>query len=129
MSIGLRLLLLLFAASILPSSGLACSLVSVEASTEAALATSALYWSVSILLGGIIICLEIHQRRWPFISIVTAALLVFHPHRTVRPIHWPDCNFINVQASQVVLAALLAIVAYRVVGMFLACRRSQRSEA
>jgi predicted cobalt transporter CbtA len=122
-------LLLLFAASILPSSGLACSLVSAEASTTAALATSALYWSVSILLGGIIICLEIYQRHWPFISIVTAVLLIFHPHRTVRPIYWPDCNFINVQASQAVLAALLAILAYRLLGMFLAYRRSKRSTA
>ncbi|QHO75175.1 hypothetical protein ACH79_23475 [Bradyrhizobium sp. CCBAU 051011] len=123
------MLLLPLAAAILPSSGFACSFVSVEASTKAALATSALYWAISILLGGIIICFEIFQRRWPFISIVTAALLISHPHRTVRPVYWPDCNFINVQMSQAVLAALLAILAYRVLGMLLAYRRSKRSTA
>ena len=89
-----------------------------------ATAVSGTYWIVSILLGAVIIGLEIYHKRWSLILALTIALLVFHPRWTVPPLYMPDCTFINVQASQVVLAVLVLMLGYRVIGILLAYRRA-----
>jgi hypothetical protein len=118
------LLFLAVASFVYTKPGLACSLVDVEASTAKAVATSGTYWIISILLGGMIIGFEVYQRRRSLILVLTAALLIFHPRWTVPSLYMPDCMFINVQASQAVLAVLVVMLGYRVIKILLARRRT-----
>lgn len=109
------LLLLLVASVLCASPALACSLVSVEASTAQSITMAWSYAIAAMLIGAMVIGLEIHRRRWSLVPVLTAAFLVFHPAWTVPAKYMPDCTFINVYASQVVLAVILALFGYRIV--------------
>jgi hypothetical protein len=102
----------------------ACSLVHEATSMANATVVSGIYWIGSILLGAVVLGLEIYHKRWSLIMALTIALLVFHPRWTVPPLYMPDCTFINVQSSQVVLAVLVVMLGYRVIGILLAYRRA-----
>lgn len=104
----------------------ACSLVNEAVSISNAVALSGTYWIVSILLGGVIIGLEVYHKRWSLILAVTVGLLIFHPRWTVSALYMPDCTFINVQASQAILAVLIAMLGFRVIKILLAYRRTAR---
>jgi hypothetical protein len=97
-----------------PSIAIACSFVNPGAAIAEAVSISRQYWIASALLGGALIALEIYCRQRPRISVVTSLLLIFHPAWTVSPSYTPDCRFINVEASQAVLAVIGALLAYRV---------------
>jgi hypothetical protein len=88
----------------------------VQASINEALTTSAVYWMISILVGGVVIGLTVYQRRWSLILIVTVALLAFHPRWTFPTSYEPDCTFVNIEASQLVLAILILILGYQTIG-------------
>jgi hypothetical protein len=47
---------------------LACSFVNAVTATANSVAESGYYWIVSGLLGGVVICIELYQKRWSFIS-------------------------------------------------------------
>jgi uncharacterized membrane protein len=120
------LLLLLPVGLLCTAPAFACSLVNEEASMANAVAVSGTYWIVSILLGGVIIALEVYRKRWwswP-ILVLTMGLVIFHPARTVPSLYYPDCTFINVHVSQIVIAVLLATLSYQIVRVLLARRRS-----
>jgi hypothetical protein len=107
--------LLLLWGSLRPSSARACSLVNVAASTADSVTASGHYWIISGLLGAIVIWIELYQRRWrPIIVVTTLALLVFHPRWTVAPGYGPDCSFQNVEASQCVLAGICLLLGYQI---------------
>jgi hypothetical protein len=95
----------------------------VEAAKLNAAAVSARYWIVSILLGGILIGLEFRQKRFWLFPTITLALLVFHPHWTLPTFFGPDCVFVNVRTSEVVLAAIALMLGYRMVGHLLTKRQ------
>jgi hypothetical protein len=99
--------------------------LNVAASAANSVQLSSYYWMTSGVLGGVIICIEVHQRRWSFILALTAVLLAVHPTWTVAALPGPDCVFPNVLASQFVLAVICAMLAYQVVRI----ARSRKSRA
>ncbi|MGY3036710.1 hypothetical protein ACVIIV_005880 [Bradyrhizobium sp. USDA 4354] len=92
---------------------IACSLVNVEGSTAEAVKMANYYWAASGLLGAALVMVALYRRRWKLNLAVVIALLAFHPARTVRPFHAPDCSFDNVVASQAVLWLLGLMFAYQ----------------
>jgi hypothetical protein len=98
-------------------------MMNVEAAIVNAVAVSARYWIASILLGGVLIGLEFRQRRFWLFPTIALALLVFHPHWTLPSFFRPDCVFVNVETSQVVLAAIALMLGYRMVGHMLTQRQ------
>src|SRR5262249_33935493 len=99
------------------------SFVNLEAAMANAEAVSVNYWIASILFGGALISLEFHQRQFWLFPTITLALLVFHPRWTLPSFHGPDCVFANVQASQIVLATIVLMLGYRMVGHMLTQRQ------
>jgi hypothetical protein len=90
---------------------------------ESAVVLSTRYWIASILLGAVLIGLEFRQRRFWLFPIITLALLVFHPVWTLPSSFGPDCVFVNVETSQVVLAAIALMLGYRLLGQLLTRRQ------
>jgi hypothetical protein len=88
-----------------------------------AAAVSFNYWIASILFGGALIGLEFRQRRFWLFPTITLALLVFHPRWTLPSFHGPDCVFVNVETSQFVLATIVLMLGYRMVGHTLTQRQ------
>jgi hypothetical protein len=88
-----------------------------------AAAVSANYWIASILFGGALIGLECRQRRFWLFPGIALALLVFHPRWTLPSFFGPDCVFANIQASQFVLATIVLMLGYRMVGHMLTQRQ------
>jgi hypothetical protein len=91
-------------------------------------ATTHKYWIASILIGATVMCLEAYQKRWSIILVVTIAVLVFHPHLTVRAFPMPSCDFISVQASQGVLALLVFMLGYLLIKTLLAYGRAAQGK-
>jgi hypothetical protein len=88
---------------------------------------SGYYWIASSMLGGVVICIELYQRRWSFILALCVGLLVFHPRWTVSPIYGPDCSFQNVEASQLVLTVICLLLGYQVFRTVRSHKASQRA--
>jgi len=88
-----------------------------------AAAVSLNYWIASILFGGALIGLEFRQRRFWLFPTITLALLAFHPRWTLPSLFGPDCVFVNVQTSQFVLATIVLMLGYRMVGHILTQRQ------
>jgi hypothetical protein len=88
-----------------------------------AAAVSVNYWIASVLFGGALISLEFHQRRFWLFPAIMLALLVLHPRWTLPSFFGPDCVFANVQASQFVLATIVLMLGYRMVGHMLTQRQ------
>jgi hypothetical protein len=88
-----------------------------------ATAVSGNYWIASILLGGALIGLEFRQRRFWLFPTITLAVLIFHPRWTLPSIFGPDCVFANVETSQDVLATIVLMFGYRMVGHTLTQRQ------
>jgi hypothetical protein len=114
---------MLLLGSFYAESAFACSLVNAVASTANSVTVSGYYLLVSGVLGGLIICIELLQRRRPLILAVTMGLLAFHPRWTMAPVYGPDCSFQNVEASQFVLATICLVLGYQIFGIL----RSHRS--
>jgi len=95
------------------ASAYACTFVDEQAAATHAEVVAGKYWIASILLGGVLIGLELYQRQGWFFLVLTVALLIFHPYRTLPPVHGPDCVFANVESSQFVLAIISFMFAYR----------------
>jgi predicted cobalt transporter CbtA len=91
-------------------------------------ATSGKYWIASIFVGAVVMALEAYQKRWSIILALTVALLIFHPHLTIRAFPKPSCEVTSVQGSQLVLAALVLMLVYQVVKIF-AFRRTAEGVA
>jgi hypothetical protein len=106
-------LLLLQSAFVSAMPALACSLINVEVSVATSIKTSATYLIASVLVGALLIALELYRRRSSIVLVLATAMLVFHPYWTVAPSYMPDCTFLNVEASQAVLAALVVMLCYR----------------
>jgi hypothetical protein len=104
---------------------LACSWVNDAAARADSVTTSNYYGVTSILIGLAIIWLELRRRWLSPIMLLAAALVVFHPARTVGPNYYPDCSFVNVQASQAVLIILCLLLGYRLLRIYYR-RRSER---
>jgi predicted cobalt transporter CbtA len=107
----------------------ACSVTNLEGFIADAVGTSRKYWIASILIGAVVMGLEAYQKRWSIILALTVALLIFHPHLTVRPLPGPSCEFASVQASQAVLAVLVMVLVYRVVKMLASRRTAEGTSA
>jgi hypothetical protein len=101
----------------------ACSFVNAKAAMANAAAISVNYWIASILFGGALTGLEFRQRRFWLFPTITLALLVFHPRWTLPSLYEPDCVFVNVQTSQFVLATIVLMLGYRMVGHMLTERQ------
>ena len=122
-----RLAAPLLLASFYIESAFACSFVNAAASTAESVTTSSYYWLASGLLGGLVIFIELYQRRWSsIISAIIVILLIFHPKWTVAPIYGPDCTFQNVEASQFVLAAICLLLGYQSLRMIRSRRQLLR---
>src|SRR5882757_1253581 len=80
---------MLLLGSFYAESAFACSLVNAVASTANSVTVSGYYLLVSGVLGGLIICIELLQRRRPLILAVTTGLLAFHPTWTIAPAYGP----------------------------------------
>jgi NhaP-type Na+/H+ or K+/H+ antiporter len=107
-------LLLAFATGLLDTaSAYACSFVDEQAAATHAEAVAGKYWIASILLGGVLIGLELHQRQGWRLLVLTVTHLIFHPYWTLPPVHGPDCVFVNVENSQFVLTIISLMFAYR----------------
>lgn len=83
-----------------------------------------MYWVASLLVGAAIIGLEVYKKRWSFAFALAVIILAFHPHLIVRPFPMPSCEFFNVQASQVTLSVLLAILGYCIISFVLSRKRA-----
>ena len=94
----------------------ACSFVNVEAARVGAISTSKYYWMAAAVVGALVIGVEVYNR-WSLLLGITVLLLVFHPGWLLPPTHGPDCQFINVQGSQAVLAVICILLGYQVFRM------------
>src|SRR5215813_162972 len=81
----LKTLLLLPAVLFWTPVAVACSVWSLDDLIGDAFAHSRKYWIASILVGGVVVCLGEYRKRWSISTILTLALLIFHPHLTVWP--------------------------------------------
>jgi len=120
----LKTLLLLPAVLFWTPVAVACSVWSLDDLIGDAFAHSRKYWIASILVGGVVVCLGEYRKRWSISTILTLALLIFHPHLTVWPFPMPSCQFISVQASQAALVLLLLMLGYLVIRILLMSRRT-----
>lgn len=92
----------------------ACSLIDLKRAEAHALSTSGMYWIISGILGGAVVCLDVFQKRLSIEAVLAAALIIFHPRWTVRPsLFWTDCTFENVLDSQIVLAVICLLLGVR----------------
>jgi hypothetical protein len=106
----------------------ACSLVNAQASMANSVALTAKYWIASILIGAVLIGLEFYKARWPVLLAITVALLVFHPRWFVPAGYWPDCTFVNVEASKAALVVICLMLAYRVIRIALSYRNRSAAQ-
>jgi len=120
----LKTLLLLPAVLFWTPVAVACSVWSLDDLIGDAFAHSRKYWIASIHVGGVVVCLGEYRKRWSISTILTLALLIFHPHLTVWPFPMPSCQFISVQASQAALVLLLLMLGYLVIRILLMSRRT-----
>lgn len=120
---GWELSVMLLLGCVNAKSAFACSLGDITISTAEAVTESGYYLFVSGVLGGLILCIELLQRKRPLILAGTIGLLAFHPRWTMAPLYGPDCSFQNVEASQFVLATICLVLGYQIFGIL----RSHRS--
>jgi len=92
----------------------ACSFVDLQAAIANSLRIASYYWIASGILGGLIVGIALVQRRFSWVLVPTAGLVVFHPRWTITPFHGPDCSFLIVEVSQFVLAALCLLLGYEI---------------
>jgi hypothetical protein len=105
---------LLLVANLRVDSAFACSLVSEAASAANSVKLSGYYWLMSGAIGAMMICIAILQRRLSFLMVLALVLVLFHPGWTVPPIHGPDCEFLNVQASQLVFIMVCLLFVFQI---------------
>jgi len=118
-----RALLFLCGGLLWTTSGVACSVSSLDGLIAEAVTMSRQYWIASILVGALLICLEVYQKRRSIVLfLTTVALLAFHPHLTIHAFPAPSCEFMSVQASQAVLVVLVTMLAYRLIRILIAFR-------
>jgi hypothetical protein len=100
---------------------MACSLVSPAQYLEAAVASAARHWVASVFLAGLILCLDVHQRKVSLALPIAALLLLAWGFVVYRAPHWqgegdyaPDCTVPLLQYLQYVLGLTSVLLAYRV---------------
>jgi hypothetical protein len=121
-ALGLAALSMLFA-GLWPALSQACSLISVEWSTEESIRISIYYWMGSAVVGAMCIAAGLYRGRWILTLVVVVAVLIFHPSWTVRPVYGPDCTFANVEASQASLILVGFLLSYHLFRIVRARRR------
>lgn len=85
---------------------------------------SGYYWIVSMVFGAISVGLVVYHRRWVWNPLVITLLLIFHPTWTVAPLHWSDCSFQNVEASQALLISIGLLLAYQLFSIWRSSRKA-----
>jgi hypothetical protein len=114
----------LLAVCLWPNNVLACSFINESVAASNALAASGFYWRISILIGGLTVWIGLRARQW-FLPTLSTIPLVFHPAWTMPAIHGPDCAFVNVEASQLVLTVISSLLAWQTLQVLLAAKRSR----
>jgi hypothetical protein len=109
-SISAALLLL---ANLCADPTFACSLVSEAASAANSVKLSGYYWLMSGAIAAMMISIAIFQRRLSLVVVLALVLVLFHPGWTAPPIHGPDCEFLNVQASQLVFITVCLLLGFQ----------------
>ena len=95
----------------------ACSVDSMEKHMEAGAASVRNFWLASILVGGLILCLDLYERKVSVPLLVTTGLLLLG-WLLYRTPHWgfymPSCEPFLLAPVQLVLGLIAALLAYRV---------------
>jgi len=99
-----------------------CSFVNVESAVANAVLASRYYWLAASAMLVAILATCYWQRRWSFSALIGFLLVIFHPSWTIPPLYLTSCAFINLQASQVVLVAMIVLAAYE---LYRGLRRSR----
>ena len=90
----------------------------IEKHWEAAAAIVRSYWLASLLVGGLLLCLDAYQRRVSFPLLVAAVLHLLLGWLLHRTPDWSlagfDCEPWLLPPVQLVLALTLALLAYRI---------------
>lgn len=95
----------------LPTSASACDLINSAAAQKQAVSIAWNYFAVSVVVAASVVGLMIYRRKWSnSVVLLLGVSLVFHPAWTIRPTYGPDCQFLNVEASQVELALMLLLL-------------------
>ncbi len=102
----------------------ACSMVNEELARWDSVVVSGYYWIVSMVFGAISVGLVVYHRRWVWNPLVITLLLIFHPTWTVAPLHWSDCSFQNVEASQALLISIGLLLAYQLFSIWRSSRKA-----
>jgi F0F1-type ATP synthase assembly protein I len=114
----------LVAVCLWPNNVLACSSINESVAASNALAASGFYWQISILIGGLTVWIGLRARQW-LLPALSTILLVFHPAWTIPAEHGPDCVFVNVEASQLVLTVISSLLAWQTLQVLLAVKPSR----
>lgn len=93
-----------------------CTFIDTGAAMAAAVEKSKEYFYVTTAIATATIGICLYRKRW-LVVIAAIALLTFHPWWTVSPSYGPDCEFLNVQVSKLVLAAMCILLGYTVLKM------------
>ena len=101
---------------LLSSQVIACSLENPAEYVENAAALAQLFWFASIVLGGLILCLDVWERRVS-LALPVAGWLLFSwgllVYRTPTPNYLPDCTVPLVEYSQYVLGITSVLLGWR----------------
>lgn len=102
----------------------ACSFVDEAAASAASIRISNYYLLATALLGIICVLVAFYRRRWFWSLIVVALVLIFHPSRTITPLHAPDCTYPNIELSQAAFALVAIMFVFHLWRIVVARRRS-----
>lgn len=110
---------------VLPASlALGCSIGDFDTWWDRGIYISRWYWALTAALGVMVMYLARRRSRaLPTIAAVSLAI-IFHPSWTVTPMWGPDCGHLNVQASELVMAVVVLMLAYHAFRLYHAKRQN-----
>jgi hypothetical protein len=79
----------------------------------------------SVLLGVVCVLLAYYRRRWVLSLITVALVLIFHPSRTITPMHAPDCTYPNIELSQAACALIVFLIVFHLWRIVVERRRTR----
>lgn len=101
----------------------ACSLVDPDAYMFSAATLAARLWLASLLLGGLILCLDLYEKRLSLALLIAVVVISAWGLIVYQQPAWqgqggrnynPDCTVPLVEVSQYVLGLMSALLAYRI---------------